>query len=101
MVKIGVPPKDLPAILHNGLDNLVTNSPSVVDFANGQVFIYGDVDLADLRRIAAEYQGYVVVLTENLEGERWGYKPDSLPLMQELKRRWDPQAILNPGEFII
>jgi glycolate oxidase FAD binding subunit len=30
----------------------------------------------------------------------WGKAPDSLPLMHEIKRRFDPQRILNPGRFL-
>jgi FAD/FMN-containing dehydrogenase len=26
--------------------------------------------------------------------------PDSLPLMREIKRRFDPERILNPGRFL-
>jgi glycolate oxidase FAD binding subunit len=30
----------------------------------------------------------------------WGPGPDALPLMREIKRRFDPQRILNPGRFV-
>jgi glycolate dehydrogenase FAD-binding subunit len=30
----------------------------------------------------------------------WGQPPDSLPLMREIKRRFDSEAILNPGRFL-
>lgn len=30
----------------------------------------------------------------------WGPQPDSLPLMREIKRRFDPGCILNPGRFV-
>ena len=30
----------------------------------------------------------------------WGTAPDSLPLMREVKRRFDPEGILNPGRFL-
>jgi glycolate oxidase FAD binding subunit len=32
--------------------------------------------------------------------DRWGTLPDSLPLMRTLKRRFDPNGILNPGRFL-
>ena len=31
---------------------------------------------------------------------RWGKLPDSLPLMREVKKRFDPRGILNPGRFV-
>ncbi|MGH9590167.1 MAG: FAD-binding oxidoreductase [Terracidiphilus sp.] len=30
----------------------------------------------------------------------WGPQPDALPLMREIKRRFDPGRILNPGRFV-
>ena len=30
----------------------------------------------------------------------WGHPPDSLPLMRQIKQRFDPNRILNPGRFL-
>jgi glycolate oxidase FAD binding subunit len=30
----------------------------------------------------------------------WGPEPGTLPLMREIKRRFDPRRILNPGRFV-
>ena len=30
----------------------------------------------------------------------WGTLPDSLPLMRQIKSRFDPEGILNPGRFL-
>jgi glycolate oxidase FAD binding subunit len=30
----------------------------------------------------------------------WGYDANALPLMKEIKRRFDPNRILNPGRFV-
>jgi glycolate oxidase FAD binding subunit len=30
----------------------------------------------------------------------WGTLPDSIPLMREVKRRFDPEGVLNPGRFL-
>jgi glycolate oxidase FAD binding subunit len=32
--------------------------------------------------------------------DTWGAPPDTLPLMRQLKLRFDPQRILNPGRFL-
>jgi D-lactate dehydrogenase (cytochrome) len=58
--------------------------------------------LATLRKAALGLGGYAVVLaTPHAELDRWGYAPDSLELMRAIKRCWDAQGILNPGEFIV
>jgi glycolate oxidase FAD binding subunit len=30
----------------------------------------------------------------------WGWESNALPLMKEIKRRFDPNRILNPGRFV-
>jgi glycolate oxidase FAD binding subunit len=30
----------------------------------------------------------------------WGCDSNALPLMREIKRRFDPNRILNPGRFV-
>jgi FAD/FMN-containing dehydrogenase len=32
--------------------------------------------------------------------DAWGWPPPALALMKEIKRRFDPQGILNPGRHI-
>jgi glycolate dehydrogenase FAD-binding subunit len=32
--------------------------------------------------------------------DAWGYDSSALPLMREIKRRFDPERILNPGRFV-
>jgi glycolate oxidase FAD binding subunit len=48
--------------------------------------------------------GTVVALQvpENLRGklDPWGSPPESIELMREIKRRFDPKRILNPGRFM-
>ena len=58
--------------------------------------------LPQLRRALEEASGSLVVLKQPAERkiDCWGTAPDSLPLMREIKRRFDPQGILNPGRFL-
>ncbi|MCB0047285.1 MAG: FAD-binding protein [Caldilineaceae bacterium] len=53
-----------------------------------------------LRQPALALGGYVVTLSAHRQGDdvidRWGYRPSSLRLMQQLKQRWDPSGVLNP-----
>lgn len=61
--------------------------------------------LAGLAAPAQALGGYAVPLHGAgwpAEGARlWGPPPSGLPLMQALKRRWDPEGILNPGVFVV
>jgi glycolate oxidase FAD binding subunit len=58
--------------------------------------------LAQLRRELEEAGGSLMVLKQPAETrlDCWGTLPDSLPLMREIKRRFDPDSILNPGRFL-
>jgi glycolate oxidase FAD binding subunit len=55
-----------------------------------------------LRRELEEGSGSLMVLKQPDETKLacWGTPPDSLPLMREIKRRFDPEGILNPGRFL-
>ena len=57
-----------------------------------------------IRRIAHQYGGSAVVEHCPLDVKRqidvWGDPPDSLKVMQAIKRRFDPDDILNPGRFL-
>jgi glycolate oxidase FAD binding subunit len=57
-----------------------------------------------LRNMLSHAGGSVVVLQlpDSLRGRVnvWGPDPDALPLMREIKRRFDPERILNPGRFV-
>jgi glycolate oxidase FAD binding subunit len=58
--------------------------------------------LPQLRRELEEASGSLMVLKQPAESKLdcWGALPDSLPLMREIKRRFDPERILNPGRFL-
>jgi glycolate oxidase FAD binding subunit len=60
--------------------------------------------LARLRDELRGTGGSVMVLQmpDALRGrfDVWGDAPDTLPLMREIKRRFDPERILSPGRFV-
>ncbi len=65
----------------------------------------GSMELVDhLRKRVDATRGSVVMLRapESLRGriDRWGSDGGTLPLMREIKRRFDPNRILNPGRFV-
>jgi glycolate oxidase FAD binding subunit len=58
--------------------------------------------LPQLRRELEEASGSLMVLKQPADTKLdcWGTLPDSLPLMREIKRQFDPERILNPGRFL-
>ena len=58
--------------------------------------------LPQLRRDLEAASGSLVVLKQPAESnlDCWGTLPDSLPLMREIKGRFDPEGVLNPGRFL-
>jgi glycolate oxidase FAD binding subunit len=58
--------------------------------------------LPQLRRDLEEASGSLMILKQPAEGnlDCWGTLPDSFPVMREIKRRFDPEGILNPGRFL-
>ncbi len=106
--RIGLPPKDLAAYLEtNGSVLNGELTPHIVDFASGLIYVC-PVELGQvlaLREPALALGGYVVVVSSNGESDshfdRWGFAPETLPLMRRLKERWDPAGCLNPGLFMV
>lgn len=60
--------------------------------------------LGELRAAAVRGRGALIVEAAPVELrpqlDAWGPDPGALPLMQELKRRFDPDHRLNPGRFV-
>jgi glycolate oxidase FAD binding subunit len=58
--------------------------------------------LPQLRTELEAAGGSLMVLKQPAEGnvDCWGTLPDSFRLMQEVKRRFDPESVLNPGRFL-
>jgi glycolate oxidase FAD binding subunit len=58
--------------------------------------------LSKLRHEVEQARGFLTILKQPAEAtlDCWGTPPDTLPLMREIKRRFDPERILNPGRFL-
>jgi glycolate oxidase FAD binding subunit len=58
--------------------------------------------LMKLRHELEEAKGSMMILKQPVDTKLdcWGTPPDSLPLMREIKRRFDPEGILSPGRFL-
>ncbi len=106
--RIGLPPKDLAAYVQaNGPALNEDSTPHVVDFASGLIYLRpAEVEqVLALRQPALALGGYAVVVSSNGDAagdfDRWGYAPETLPLMRRLKARWDPAHCLNPNTFLL
>ena len=58
--------------------------------------------IPELRAECEAGSGSLMVLKQptHMNVPCWGKPPDSLPLMREIKRNFDPHGILNPGRFL-
>jgi hypothetical protein len=100
-VRIGVPPRDLPAYLEASAAAL-DGDAAVMDFAGGTIHARpAATRIPALRQAALALGGYAVVTSGAADLDPWGYVPDTLPLMRQLKARWDPAGCLNPGAFLV
>ena len=58
--------------------------------------------LMKLRSELEEAKGSLMILKQPADSKLdcWGTAPDSLPLMRQIKNRFDPEGILSPGRFL-
>lgn len=111
-LRIGVAARDTAAYVNDQIE-LLCGGTFLVDIAAGHIYAstaHGNAEAArawieQLRRPALAQDGYAIVLEMPSAWERaigrWGYDPASLDLMRKLQATWDPQNILNRGEFVL
>jgi FAD/FMN-containing dehydrogenase len=111
-VRSGVAPKDLAAYVQSQKEALAGKSV-LIDIASGFVYAAANPESLDeaqawlepMRQAALQRGGYTLVVDMPAAWsdriERFGYIPQALSLMQDLKALWDPAGILNPGAFIL
>jgi FAD/FMN-containing dehydrogenase len=102
-LRVGVSPGKVPEFIRRHQAPLGENF--IVDLANGMIYL-SPAPLSQtlaLRETALSLGGYAVVANEPKDKgiDPWGYTPDTLPLMRQLKACWDPKRILNPGIFLV
>jgi glycolate oxidase FAD binding subunit len=87
------------------------SSPAILgDTAAGVVWMAVPTAQADavkaskVMALAREHSGHAALFCappKSKEGiDVWGPAPPAQPIMKEIKRRFDPQGLLNPGRFI-
>ena len=108
--RVGVPARGLASYMH-AQSAALHDTEFIADIGNGLVYAISKHRepaaaqhwLESLRRPALALRGYAVAI--DMPGiwqdtiDRWGYQPAALDLMRNLKARWDPGNILNPGVF--
>ena len=88
-----------------------SGAPAIVaDMAMGTVWLVGAANQAfadDFSRwisLAQRQRGHAVLFTAPAQlkqgFEIWGPAPPALALMRDIKRKFDPQGIVNPGRFV-
>jgi D-lactate dehydrogenase (cytochrome) len=113
LVRAGVAAKDVAAYINDQAD-VLNKGAFLADMGNGLIYAVGThVQTAEeartwvemLRQPAIGMDGYAVVMDMPDDWrkviDRWGYEPEAVDLMRGLKRRWDPEGILNVGEFVV
>jgi D-lactate dehydrogenase (cytochrome) len=102
-LRVGVSPGKVPEFIRCHPATFGENF--IADLANGMIYI-SPAPLPGtlaLRETALSLAGYAVVANGPKDKgiDPWGYIPDTLPLMRQLKACWDPKGILNPGVFLV
>jgi D-lactate dehydrogenase (cytochrome) len=102
-LRVGVSPGKVPEFIWRHPATFVENF--IADLANGMIYISPAPlpQVLALRETALSLAGYAVVANgpKDMGVDPWGYTPDTLPLMRQLKACWDPKGILNPGVFLV
>ncbi len=110
LVRVAVPVGKLDSYLQSYLQSSSMKSEGksrwLADVANGMAYVtYTPNDSADakrwleaIRQPALQLGGYALVMQAptavNGTIDRWGYKPESLNLMRQLRAKWDPAGVL-------
>ena len=102
-LRVGLSPAQVPEFIRRHPVSL--GEDFIVDLANGMLYIAPAPlpQVKALRETALCLAGYAVLVNgpQDQGIDPWGYTPDTLPLMRQLKACWDPHGILNPGVFLV
>ena len=103
LMRAGVAPSDIGRLFQEAPDLRGMNF--MADLANGFVYLRSQIGLDRVRQAALELGGYAIILAAPVDfpglEDPWGYTPESLGVMRNLKSRWDPQGLFNPGAFLV
>ena len=75
---------------------------SFIDIANGLIYLSGSIDHRPMQTQAKRLGGYgIYAAGQRPQDDPWGYIPDSMTIMRNLKKRWDALNLFNSGVFIV
>jgi glycolate dehydrogenase FAD-binding subunit len=109
VLKLAMLPSQIPAVHRKvaawGSETAcVTQANGLMTAAVLDRYTYCEFPVNDLREMLRDTGGSVVVLlmpeTLRNEFDAWSSDSTALPLMREIKHRFDPHRILNPGRFV-
>jgi FAD/FMN-containing dehydrogenase len=106
-LRLGVPASRLAEIVEHPV---LANAAIVADVTSGVAWARLEPEtrpavVTGLQETARAAGGYGVLVFGPLSLRRavdpWGHQPSLAPYMEELRRRWDPHCVLNPGRFVV
>ena len=114
-MRISAPRRIIPALAETCLNIGLGEAPPELladpGFGSVRLLFWGEADedavltaVADVRRVARQYGGTVVVeichpsIKVNLDV--WGEEPSGMEIMRRIKDQFDPQRLLNRGRFL-
>jgi glycolate oxidase FAD binding subunit len=112
VAKIAVPPSAVSGIIKQLLDfdpdcAIQAQAGNGIMLARFKKFGHADLTsflVAKLRPAATRIGGSLVVVSSKLDGLTphltWGGRTDAIVLLENIKHKFDPRNILNPGRFV-
>ncbi|HET6948071.1 MAG TPA: FAD-binding oxidoreductase [bacterium] len=108
LVRLTVPPGAVAAAV-DALSRVDGSAVYVAHAGAGTIWIGVEAErattvFAALTSVAGAHHGHAVLASAPPEVKRgldvWGSPPPALSIMREIKQRFDPQQLLNPGRFV-
>ncbi len=109
-VRLTVPSGEAPAALGDLQALLPASADLVAHLGTGILWIAAEAAdvtpalMSALRELAVEHSGYLLLARGpralKAMGDVWSPEPQALPVMQALKKTFDPHSIFNPGRFV-
>ncbi len=109
-IRLITPPGEAPAALDDLQALLPASAGAVAHLGTGILWIAAEAAdvtpalMSALRELAVEHSGHLLLARGpralKAMGDVWHPEPQSLPVMQALKKTFDPHGIFNPGRFV-
>ncbi|MBN2005352.1 MAG: FAD-binding protein [Anaerolineae bacterium] len=105
LLRLGRAPGEITETISTVLLASTEKCAILADFGSGHVYARGNMDMDKVRLVTRIHGGYTILLQSAPEAaapqSAWGYNPEALNKMKELKALWDPRKLFNIGAFLI